>query len=36
MTAGFDAYQPKPINVRGFPDVVRETLDRHLRGGRAV
>ena len=29
MTAGFDGYQTKPIRVREFMDVVRETLDRH-------
>jgi two-component system, cell cycle response regulator DivK len=29
MAAGFDGYQTKPIRVREFVDVVRETLDRH-------
>jgi two-component system cell cycle response regulator DivK len=29
MAAGFDGYQTKPIRVREFMDVVRETLDRH-------
>jgi two-component system cell cycle response regulator DivK len=29
MAAGFDGYQTKPIKVREFMDVVRETLDRH-------
>jgi two-component system, cell cycle response regulator DivK len=28
MAAGFDGYQTKPIRVREFMDVVRETLDR--------
>ena len=28
MAAGFDGYQTKPIRVREFVDVVRETLDR--------
>jgi two-component system cell cycle response regulator DivK len=36
MAAGFDGYQPKPINVREFPNVVRQTLDRRLRGGGAA
>jgi two-component system, cell cycle response regulator DivK len=31
MAAGFDGYQTKPIRVREFMDVVRETLDRHAR-----
>jgi CheY-like chemotaxis protein len=29
LAAGFDGYQTKPIRVREFMDVVRETLDRH-------
>ena len=29
MAAGFDGYQTKPIKVREFMHVVRETLDRH-------
>ena len=29
MAAGFDGYQTKPIKVREFMDVVRQTLDRH-------
>ena len=29
MAAGFDGYQTKPIRVREFMDVVRQTLDRH-------
>jgi len=28
MAAGFDAYQTKPLNVKGFMDAVRELLDR--------
>jgi CheY-like chemotaxis protein len=28
MAAGFDAYQSKPLNVKGFMDAVRELLDR--------
>ena len=29
LAAGFDGYQTKPIRVREFMDVVRQTLDRH-------
>jgi CheY-like chemotaxis protein len=29
LAAGFDGYQTKPIKVREFMDVVRQTLDRH-------
>ena len=28
LAAGFDAYQPKPINVKGFLEAVRQALDR--------
>jgi CheY-like chemotaxis protein len=28
MAAGFDGYQPKPINVAKFLDAVRQTLER--------
>jgi len=28
MAAGFDGYQPKPINVAGFLEVVRQTIER--------
>jgi len=28
LAAGFDAYQPKPINVKVFLQVVRDVLDR--------
>jgi two-component system cell cycle response regulator DivK len=28
LAAGFDGYQPKPINVAGFLEAVRKTLDR--------
>jgi len=28
IAAGFDGYQPKPINVAKFLDAVRETLER--------
>ena len=34
MAAGFDGYQAKPINVRGFLEAVRQMLDRHQ--GRGV
>ena len=30
MAAGFDGYQPKPINVAKFLDAVRQTLERGL------
>jgi CheY-like chemotaxis protein len=29
LSAGFDGYLMKPINVREFPGVVREFCDRH-------
>ena len=29
LAAGFDGYQTKPIRLREFMDVVRQTLDRH-------
>jgi two-component system, sensor histidine kinase and response regulator len=29
LAAGFDGYQTKPIRIREFMDVVRQTLDRH-------
>ncbi|MBI3456703.1 MAG: response regulator [Candidatus Rokubacteria bacterium] len=35
MAAGFDGYQTKPINVKAFLEVVRQTLDRHQSGGKA-
>ena len=36
LAAGFDGYQPKPINVKEFPAVVRKMLDsRAASGGRA-
>jgi CheY-like chemotaxis protein len=28
LAAGFDGYQPKPINVAAFLEAVRKTLDR--------
>lgn len=28
LSAGFDGYQPKPINVKMFLEAVRETLDQ--------
>jgi CheY-like chemotaxis protein len=28
MAAGFDGYQPKPINVAAFLEAVRQTLER--------
>ena len=28
MAAGFDGYQPKPINVAAFLEAVRETIER--------
>jgi CheY-like chemotaxis protein len=33
LAAGFDAYQTKPINVKGFLEAVRELLDRRSGGG---
>jgi two-component system cell cycle response regulator DivK len=33
MAAGFDAYQSKPINVKGFLEAVRELLDRRSGSG---
>jgi CheY-like chemotaxis protein len=33
MAAGFDAYQTKPINVKGFLEAVRELLDRRSGSG---
>ena len=29
MAAGFDSLQTKPIHVKEFVQVVRETIDRH-------
>jgi two-component system, cell cycle response regulator DivK len=34
LAAGFDAYQSKPINVRGFLEAVRGILDRGERTAR--
>jgi CheY-like chemotaxis protein len=34
MAAGFDGYQSKPISVRPFLELVRQTLDRHGAAGR--
>jgi two-component system cell cycle response regulator DivK len=31
LAAGFDAYKPKPIAVKGFLDAIRQTLDRDRR-----
>ncbi|HLC40733.1 MAG TPA: response regulator [Methylomirabilota bacterium] len=31
MSAGFDGYQSKPINVKEFLEAVRQMLDRHPR-----
>ena len=31
LAAGFDGYQPKPINVAAFLEAVRETLDGRQR-----
>lgn len=28
LSAGFDGYQPKPINIKAFLEAVREALDR--------
>ncbi len=36
MAAGFDGYQTKPISVREFLEVVRQTLDRHPAAGGAA
>ena len=33
MASGFDGYQAKPINVKGFLEAVREMLDRRQRAG---
>jgi two-component system cell cycle response regulator DivK len=33
MAAGFDAYQTKPISVKGFLEAVRELLDRRSESG---
>jgi two-component system, cell cycle response regulator DivK len=33
MAAGFDAYQSKPINVKGFLEAVRGLLDRRSGSG---
>jgi CheY-like chemotaxis protein len=33
LAAGFDAYQSKPINVKGFLEAVRELLDRRSGSG---
>jgi CheY-like chemotaxis protein len=33
LAAGFDAYQTKPINVKGFLEAVRELLDRRSGSG---
>jgi len=33
LAAGFDGYQSKPISVRPFLELVRQTLDRHAAGG---
>jgi CheY-like chemotaxis protein len=33
MDAGFDGYQPKPINVKEFPRAVRAMLDRRAGSG---
>jgi len=35
MSAGFDGYQSKPINVKEFLVAVREMLDRPRGGGAA-
>ncbi|HEV8310854.1 MAG TPA: response regulator [Methylomirabilota bacterium] len=35
MAAGFDGYQSKPINVKGFLEAVRAMLDRQQSGGGA-
>ena len=32
LAAGFDGYQPKPIQVAAFLDAVRAKLDEHLSG----
>lgn len=34
-SAGFDAYQSKPINVKEFLKAVRETLDRPSKAGKS-
>ena len=31
MAAGFDGYQPKPLQVKAFLELVRATLDRAAR-----
>ena len=36
LAAGFDGYQAKPIDVKGFVTAVRQMLDRPAKGGRAV
>jgi two-component system cell cycle response regulator DivK len=33
LAAGFDAYQSKPINVKGFLEAVRALLDRRSGSG---
>ena len=33
VAAGFDGYQAKPISVRPFLELVRQTLDRRAAGG---
>jgi two-component system cell cycle response regulator DivK len=35
MMSGFDGYQAKPINVKGFLEAVREMLDRRPGAGAA-
>jgi len=35
MASGFDGYQAKPINVKGFLEAVREMLDRRQGAGPA-
>jgi len=31
LTAGFDAYETKPIHIRDFPQSIRKVLDSHPR-----
>jgi CheY-like chemotaxis protein len=33
LSAGFDGYQPKPINIKVFLEAVREALDRRPESG---
>jgi CheY-like chemotaxis protein len=33
MSAGFDGYQAKPIDVTGFVVAVREMIERPAKGG---